>query len=63
MEGIKKKMANLKLEKDEAVERAEQAEKEKKEAELRADEVSISYAQSRVYMLSLSHVSAYNTPT
>ena len=44
MEGIKKKLAGLKLEKDEAVERAEQAEKEKKEAELRADEVSISYA-------------------
>ena len=41
MEQIKKKLASLKLERDEAVERAEEAEREKKEAELRADEVSI----------------------
>ena len=40
MEQIKKKLANLKDEKEAAVERAEEAEAEKKETEARADAVS-----------------------
>ncbi len=39
MEQIKKKLAALKTEKEDAIERAEEAEKEKKEAEARADAV------------------------
>ena len=40
MEQIKKKLASLKDEKEAAIERAEEAEREKKEAEARADAVS-----------------------
>lgn len=40
MDAIKKKMATLKEEKETAIERAEDAEKEKKEADARADGVS-----------------------
>ncbi len=39
MEAVKKKLATLKEEKELAVERAEEAEKAKKEAEDRAEEV------------------------
>ena len=39
MEAIKKKLANLKEEKETALERAEDAEAQKKEAEARADAV------------------------
>ena len=39
MEAVKKKLAQLKDEKELAVERAEEAEKAKKEAEERADQV------------------------
>lgn len=40
MDQIKKKLANLKDEKERALERAEDAEAEKKESESRADTVS-----------------------
>ena len=40
MEAIKKKLANLKEEKDLAIERAEETEREKKEEKDRADNVS-----------------------
>ena len=40
MDQIKKKLASLKEEKEIACERAEEAEREKKEAEARADAVS-----------------------
>ena len=40
MEQIKKKLAALKQERDDAVDRAEEAEREKKEADARADAVS-----------------------
>ena len=40
MEGIKKKLAALKEEKENAIERADEAERGKKEAEARADAVS-----------------------
>lgn len=39
MEQIKKKLAALKQERDDAVDRAEEAEREKKEADARADAV------------------------
>ena len=39
MEAVKKKLSQLKEEKEIAIERAEEAEKEKKEAEGRADQV------------------------
>ena len=39
MEAVKKKLAQLKDEKEVAIERAEEAEKAKKEAEERADQV------------------------
>ena len=41
MEGIKKKLATLKQEKEEAIEKLEEALEEKKNAETRADQVSI----------------------
>ena len=58
MEQIKKKMANLKLERDEAVETAEEAKKERKEAESRADQVSISLCYC-LDTLSVTHATVF----
>lgn len=44
MEAIKKKLASLKEEKEIALERAEEAEREKKEAEAKVDAVSLLFA-------------------
>ena len=41
MEGIKKKLATLKDERDKAVEKAEEAELKRKEAEVKLDEVTL----------------------
>ena len=43
MEQIKKKLAALKDEKETAIERAEEAEREKKEADARADVVGMAF--------------------
>jgi len=59
MEQIKKKMAALKLDKDEAIERAEEAEAAKKLAEEKADEVG-SIIHSFVLYLKLLTTFCFN---
>ena len=53
MEGIKKKLASIRSEADEAVDRAEKAEQAKKEAQTKADEVTtIDVHRGYIYTLS-----------